>query len=154
MLTFDSILANWMRVPPGICVHAETCGNAGVMEYNGDVYSCDHYVFPAYRLGNIAVQSLPALMNDPRQLKFGQEKRSSLPTYCKKCEFLDLCNGECPKHRIIKTPDGEPGLNYLCAGLKKFYKHTEPYFDFMATELQQGRSPSNVKHWAAKRPVL
>jgi uncharacterized protein len=151
VLTFDSILANWMRVPPGICVYAETCGNAGVMEYNGDVYSCDHYVFPAYRLGNIAGQSLLTMMNDSRQQRFGQEKKTTLPAYCKKCEFLDLCNGECPKHRIIKTPDGEPGLNYLCAGLKKFYKHSEPYFDFMATELQQGRSPANVKKWTAAR---
>lgn len=154
VLTFDSILANWMRVQPGICVYAETCGNAGVMEYNGDVYSCDHYVFPANRLGNIAEQSLLTMMHGVQQQRFGQDKKSTLPAYCKKCEFLDLCYGECPKHRIIQTPDGEPGLNYLCAGLKFFYKHSEPYFDFMAQELQQGRSPANVRKWAATRRAV
>jgi len=153
VLTFDSILANWMRVEPGICVYAETCGNSGVMEYNGDVYSCDHYVFPAYLLGNITEKSLSTLMNDTRQERFGEEKKSLLPAYCKKCEFLDLCNGECPKHRIIKTPDGEPGLNHLCAGFKKFFRHVEPYFDFMATELQHGRSAVNVKKWASA-PII
>jgi uncharacterized protein len=92
-------------------------------------------------------------MNDARQERFGEEKKSLLPAYCKKCEFLDLCNGECPKHRIIKTPDGEPGLNYLCAGFRKFFRHTEPYFDFMATELQHGRSAVNVKKWASASTI-
>ncbi len=151
VITFDCVLANWMRVPPSICVAAEVCGHAGVVEYNGDVYSCDHYVFPEYKLGNIRENSLQTLMNSPVQQQFGQDKRSKLPSFCRKCEFLDLCNGECPKNRIVKTHDGEPGLNYLCPGFKKFYKHTEPYFDFMANELQHNRPPSNVKKWALAR---
>jgi uncharacterized protein len=88
-------------------------------------------------------------MNSPAQKQFGQNKRDTLPKYCRKCEFLDLCTGECPKNRIINTPDGEPGLNYLCSGFKKFYRHVEPYFDFMANELQNGRAASNVRQWAA-----
>ncbi|MCX6286473.1 MAG: anaerobic sulfatase-maturation protein [Bacteroidetes bacterium] len=153
VLTFDCVLANWMGVPPPVCVSAETCGHAGVMEYNGDVYSCDHYVFPQYKLGNIKEKSILTLMNDPSQLRFGHDKRDTLPAFCLKCEFLGLCNGECPKNRIINTPDGEPGLNYLCPGFKKFFKHTRPYFEFMANELQHKRPPSNVKKWASARQV-
>lgn len=148
VITFDCVLTNWMRVPPPVCVAARTCGNAGVMEYNGDVYSCDHYVFPEYRLGNIADKSLLTLMHSPVQQQFGKDKLDRLPGYCIRCEYLDLCNGECPKNRIAVTPDGEPGLNYLCPGFKKFYRHSEPYFDFMANELQHNRPPSNVKIWA------
>jgi len=147
VITFDCVLANWMRVPPPVCVAAPTCGNAGAMEFNGDVYACDHYVFPEFKLGNIADKSLLSLMNSPFQQQFGKNKRDTLPATCRRCEFLDLCNGECPKNRIIQTTDGEPGLNYLCAGFKRFYKHTEPYFNFMANELQNNRSPENVKHW-------
>ena len=153
VLTFDCVLENWMRVPPSVCVSAETCGNAGVVEYNGDVFACDHFVFPEYKLGNINEKSLLTLMNSPFQHQFGLNKRDKLPAFCRKCEFLDLCNGECPKNRIVKTPDGEPGLNYLCPGFKIFYKHTEPYFDFMANELHNKRLPSNVKTWAVNRQV-
>lgn len=151
VLTFDSVLASLMGVPPPVCITAETCGNAGVVEYNGDVYSCDHFVFPEYRLGNINENSLATLMNMPVQSRFGQNKRNTLPPYCMKCEYLDLCNGECPKNRIINTPDGEPGLNYLCPAFKMFYKHTEPYFDFMAGELRNNRLPANVRKWALNR---
>ena len=153
VITFECVLANWMRVPPGVCVSAETCGRAGAVEFNGDVYACDHFVFPGYRLGNLREKSLLTLMNSPIQHQFGQNKRDTLPAYCLKCEFLDLCNGECPKNRIATTPDGEQGLNYLCAGFKIFYKHTEPYFDFMANEIQNNRPPSNVKRWAMKQPI-
>lgn len=152
VVTFDCVLANWMRVPPAICTAAETCGHAGVVEYNGDVYSCDHYVFPEYKLGNINEKSLMTLMGSSFQKKFGQDKCDRLPGYCRKCEWLDLCNGECPKNRIITSTDGEPGLNYLCAGFKKFYTHTEIYFDFMANELVNNRAVSNVRKWAASRP--
>ncbi len=148
VVTFDCVLANWMRVPPPLCVYAETCGHAGVVEYNGDVYSCDHYVFPEYKLGNIKDKTLLTYMNSPGQNQFGLNKRDSLPAYCKKCEYLDLCTGECPKNRIICTPDGEPGLNYLCAGFKNFYRHFEPYFDFMANEIRNNRAASNVRQWA------
>jgi len=151
VLTFDCVLENWMRVPPSVCVAAETCGHAGVMEYNGDVFACDHFVFPEYKLGNLNEKSLQSLMDSPFQRQFGQNKRSTLPSYCLKCEFLDLCNGECPKNRIVKTPDGEPGLNYLCPGFKMFYKYSEPYFEFMANELQHKRLPANVKKWALNR---
>lgn len=150
VVTFDCVLANWMGVPPAVCVYAETCGHAGVVEYNGDVYSCDHYVFPEYKLGNIRDKGLLSLMHSPFQQQFGQNKKDKLPSYCRKCEYLDLCTGECPKNRIIRTPDGEPGLNYLCVGFKKFYKHVESYMDFMANEIRNGRAASNVKRWAAK----
>lgn len=153
VLTFDCVLENWMRVPPSVCVAAETCGHAGVMEFNGDVYSCDHFVFPEYKLGNLNEKSLKSLMDSPFQRQFGQNKRNTLPTFCLQCEYLDLCNGECPKNRIVQTPDGEPGLNYLCPGFKMFYKHTEPFFEFMANELQHKRLPANVKKWAQNRPV-
>jgi len=151
VLTFDCVLENLMHVPPAVCVSAKTCGNAGVVEYNGDVYSCDHFVFPGYKLGNLNEKSLLTLMNSPFQQQFGRNKLDTLPAYCRKCEFLDLCNGECPKNRIVKTSDGEPGLNYLCHGFKMFYKHTEPYFDFMANELRNKRLPANVKKWASAR---
>ena len=148
VVTFDCILANWMRVPPPLCIYAETCGHAGVVEFNGDVYSCDHYVFPEYKLGNIADKSLLTYMFSEFQQQFGKNKRDKLPDYCRKCEFLDLCTGECPKNRIIETPDGETGLNYLCEGFKMFYKHAEPFLDFMANELSHNRAASNVMKWA------
>jgi uncharacterized protein len=148
VITFDCMLANWMGVPPSLCIFAETCGHAGIIEYNGDVYSCDHYVFPEYKLGNISEKSLLTLMNSPFQKQFGLSKRDALPAYCNKCRFLDICFGECPKNRIINAPDGEPGLNYLCKGFKLFYDHIEPYMDYMANELVNKRPPSNVKTWA------
>ncbi len=151
VITFDCVLANWMGVPPPVCVSAETCGNAGAIEFNGDVYSCDHFVFPEYKLGNISEKSLLTLMDSPVQLRFGQDKRDRLPAYCRKCGFLKLCNGECPKNRIVNTPDGEPGLNYLCPGFKQFYKHSWPFFEFMANELKHKRPPSNVMKWAESR---
>lgn len=153
VLTFDCVLENLMGVPPSVCVAAKTCGHAGVIEYNGDVYACDHFVFPEYKLGSINESTLSDLMNSAFQQQFGRNKRDKLPTYCRNCEYLDICNGECPKNRIVKTPDGEPGLNYLCPGFKMFYKHTEPYFNFMANELRHKRLPANVMQWAAKRPV-
>lgn len=149
VVTFDCLLANRLKVPPPLCIYAETCGHAGVMEFNGDVYSCDHFVFPEYKLGNIRDKSLLTYMNSPEQLKFGMDKRDKLPGYCKRCEYLDLCTGECPKNRITATPEGEPGLNYLCPGFKKFYKHVGPYIDFMAHEISNDRAASNVMNWAA-----
>jgi len=145
VITFDGMLANTVQVPPPLCIYAKTCGNAGAVEFNGDLYSCDHFVFPAYKLGNIREKNLRTLMESPFQKQFGLDKRDSLPTFCRTCEFLDLCNGECPKNRISLTPDREPGLNWLCPGLKLFYRHTRPYFDFMANELRHNRPPSNVR---------
>ena len=149
--TFDSILANWVGQMPSICVHAETCGHAGVIEHNGDLFACDHYVFPEYKLGNIFSDSLVSMMYSSRQIEFGQAKRTSLPQYCRDCEYLFACNGECPKNRIIKTPTGEDGLNYLCGGLRLFYAHVAPYMDFMADELANERPPANVMNWAREK---
>lgn len=140
----DSTLANWMGVQPGVCSMAETCGHAGVMEFNGDVYSCDHYVFPEYKLGNIYKNSLIEMMYSERQQEFGLMKKKSLPQQCKDCEFLFACNGDCPKNRFAKTKDGEPGLNYLCSGYYKFFSHVAPYMDFMKKELLAQRPPANI----------
>lgn len=148
---FDSTLANWVGEQPGICTLARHCGHAGVMEFNGDVYSCDHYVFPEYKLGNLNTDTLSSMMYSEKQLKFGTDKHDKLPRQCRECEFLFACNGECPKNRFSKTKDGEPGLNYLCAGWKMFYSHVAPYMDFMKHELQNERPPSNVMEWAKNR---
>ena len=141
---FDSTLANWVGEQPGVCTLAKTCGHAGVMEFNGDVYSCDHFVFPQYKLGNIYSKTLVEMMYGERQQKFGLAKRDSLPTQCKECPYLFACNGECPKNRFCKTKDGEPGLNYLCQGYYQFFDHVAPYMDFMKRELQAKRAPANV----------
>ena len=141
---FDSTLANWMGVSPGICIQAKTCGHAGVMEFNGDVYSCDHFVYPEYKLGNINNRTLTEMMYSDEQIKFGNDKYDKLPSQCKNCKYLFACNGECPKNRIIKTDSGEEGLNYLCKGYYKFFNHVAPYMDFMKNELDNQRSPMNV----------
>lgn len=125
----ESTFANWMGVPSGVCSLAKTCGHAGVMELNGDVYSCDHYVFPEYKLGNIHQNSLAEMMYGDKQRKFGLMKRDSLPSQCKACEFLFACHGECPKNRFAKTADGEKGLNYLCKGYYQFFKHVKPFIE-------------------------
>ena len=145
---FDATLANTVGEQPGCCIYAETCGHASVMEFNGDVYACDHYVFPEYKIGNVKTHTIYEMMFSENQLRFGADKRDLLPTQCRECEFLKLCNGECPKNRIIKTSTGEPGLNYLCAGFKAYYRHTKPYMEFMANELFFKRPPSNVMQWA------
>lgn len=141
---FDATLANWVGQQPGVCTMARTCGHAGVMEYNGDVYSCDHFVFPEYKLGNIRTHTLVEMMYGERQQQFGMDKYAKLPAQCKNCEFLFACNGECPKNRFAFTADGEPGLNYLCSGYKRYFRHVAPYMDFMKQELEAGRPPANV----------
>jgi len=147
---FDSTLANWMGVPPGVCTLSATCGQAGVMEFNGDVYSCDHFVFPEYKLGNIHDKTITGMMYSEKQQQFGRDKYETLPRQCKECEFLFACHGECPKNRIIKTEDGEAGLNYLCKGYYKFYKHVAPYMDFMKKELENKRPPANIMNFLKK----
>ncbi len=141
---FDATLANWLGEQPGLCSMSPTCGHAGVMEYNGDVYSCDHFVFPEYKLGNIHTHTLVEMMYSRRQLDFGAAKRSSLPGQCRRCPYLFACNGECPKNRFAVTADGEPGLNYLCEGYRRFFDHAAPYMDFMRDELRAHRPPANV----------
>ncbi len=141
---FDSTLANWMGEQPGVCTLAKTCGHAGVMEFNGDVYMCDHFVFPQYKLGNLYQQSLVEMMYGDKQTQFGNNKQAALPEPCRACEFLFACNGECPRNRFCHTASGEPGLNYLCQGYKQFFSHVAPYMDFMKNELLHQRPPANV----------
>ena len=144
---FDSALANWVGQQPGVCTMAKTCGHAGVMEFNGDVYSCDHFVFPEYKLGNIYNEPLASMMYSDRQLKFGADKFDKLPKQCKECDVLFACNGECPKNRFIYDKYGEYGLNYLCEGFYQFFNHVAPYMDFMKKELLAERPPANVMNW-------
>ncbi|MGI6048265.1 MAG: anaerobic sulfatase-maturation protein [Petrimonas sp.] len=144
---FDSTLANWVGEQPGLCTMAKTCGHAGVMEFNGDVYSCDHFVFPEYRLGNIYTKPLASMMYSDEQLKFGNDKFDKLPQQCSDCDFLFACYGECPKNRFVKDKYGNSGLNYLCKGYYKFFDHVAPYMDFMKRELMAERPPANVMEW-------
>ena len=140
---FDATLANWLGVEPGVCSMARSCGNALAIEHNGDVYSCDHFVFPDYRLGNIRQESLVSLVYGERQNEF-RKMKSSLPTQCRRCSFEFACHGECPKNRLCHTVDGETGLNYLCSGYLQFFRHVAPYMDFMAEEWRADRAPANV----------
>ena len=141
---FDATLANWVGVAPGVCTMAKTCGHAGAMEFNGDVYSCDHFVFPEYKLGNIYSKSLIEMFYSDKQQKFGQDKYNSLPLQCKECDYLFACHGECPKNRFCNTQQGESGLNYLCEGYYRFFEYVAPYMDYMKRELQNQRPPANI----------
>lgn len=147
---FDVALAAWVGLSPGLCVFEKTCGAALAMEHNGDVYSCDHYVEPNYLLGNLQELPLLDMVSSEQQRAFGAAK-ADLPRYCRECEVRFVCNGGCPKDRVLTTPDGEPGLNYLCAGYRSFFNHVGPYMQFMASELQQQRPPANVMRFAAER---
>lgn len=148
---FDVTLANWYGASPGLCVFSETCGTAAVMEHNGDVYCCDHFVYQDYFLGNIRDKTIGQLMSLPRQSMFGQDKKAALPPYCQRCEVRFACHGECPKHRFEHTPQGDPGLSYLCEGYKHFFHHVKPYMDFMVKELKAKRAPANVMQWIQNR---
>lgn len=141
---FDCTLANWMGVLPGICAYSKECGHAGVMEHNGDVYSCDHFVFPEYKLGNIREQSLIDMLYGEKQQAFSRLKHTSLPRQCKECDMEFACHGECPKNRFEKDKYGEPGQNYLCQGYYQYYTHVAPYMDFMKRELLAQRPPANI----------
>ncbi|MFQ7112583.1 anaerobic sulfatase-maturation protein [Hallella bergensis] len=141
---FDATLANWVGVAPGVCILAKECGHAGVMEFNGDIYSCDHFVFPEYKLGNIYQQSIIEMLYGEQQSRFSMLKHQSLPRQCKECEFEFACHGECPKNRFINDRYGNVGLNYLCKGYLKYFKHVAPYMDFMKKEYQNQRPPANV----------
>lgn len=146
---FDSTLAGWMGVEPSVCSLAPVCGHAGAMEFNGDVYACDHYVFPEFKLGNIFRKTLSEMMYSPEQLQFGANKRQLLTRQCRECEFLFACHGECPRNRFALSVDGEAGHNYLCAGYRKFFRHAAPYMDFMKYCLQHDRAPAEVMRWVA-----
>ncbi len=142
---FDAALASWCGMPSTLCIFRETCGDALALEHNGDLYSCDHFVEPAHLLGNIATTSMVELVTSPKQRAFGQAKADTLPAYCRACEVRFACNGECPKNRFIRTPDGEPGLNYLCAGYKSFFTHIDGPMRLMAGLLRSGRYADEIQ---------
>ena len=148
---FEVALQSYLGIPQSLCLFRETCGQAVALEHTGDLYSCDHYVFPENRLGNILEQPLESLLTSPQQVEFGQAKKNRLPAYCQRCEVRRACNGECPKNRFTLTPDGEPGLNYLCQGYKRFFLHVQPYMHFMAQCLQSRRPPTEVMRFAASQ---
>lgn len=141
---FDVSLQMWVGEEASLCIFRRNCGSAMALEHNGDLYSCDHFVYPENRLGNIMENPLGEMARSAQQVQFGTDKESSLPEYCRECEVRFACNGECPKHRFMKTPDGEPGLNYLCSGYKMFFRHIDPYMRFMADELTHARAPANI----------
>jgi uncharacterized protein len=141
---FDVALANWVGEPPSLCVHSETCGLALALEHTGDLYSCDHFVEPRFKLGNIRETHLLELVASQQQRRFGLDKRDTLPRYCLECDVRFACHGGCPKDRFIETPDGGAGLNYLCAGYKDFFHHVDPAMRFMAEQLRRGRAPSQI----------
>lgn len=137
-------VAAWLGQRPGLCVFEETCGAAPVLEHNGDVYACDHFVEPRWRLGNVLETSLVELVGSEQQREFGLAKRDALPRACRECEVRFVCHGGCPKNRLLRTPAGEPGLNYLCEGYKAFFTHIDRPMRLMAAELRAGRPAANV----------
>lgn len=145
---FDATLANYCGVLPGTCAYAQTCGNNVVIEHNGDVYPCDHFVYPKYKLGNISESSVRSIMEKSEMLRFGLDKRNGLPARCLNCRYAFACTGECPKHRFSRTESGDTGLNALCGGYYHFYEHTEPYMRKMKELLEQEMPPAMVMPWA------
>ena len=141
---FDATLANWVGVTPGICSLSAHCGHAAVMEHNGDVFSCDHFVYPEYRLGNLNEKTITEMVYSPQQQRFAQMKTAMLPRQCRECPFLFACHGECPKNRFLRDKYGNAGLNYLCEGYRQFFSHVTPHMNFMRRELQAGRPPANI----------
>lgn len=148
---FDATLANWAGQTPGVCVVSKECGHAGVMEFNGDVYSCDHFVYPEHRLGNIHDKTLAEMMYSRQQSEFAKMKTQMLTRQCRECQYLFACNGECPKNRFVCDTYGNYGHNYLCKGYRQFFEHVAPYMDFMKNELDNRRSPANVMDMARRR---
>ena len=148
---FDTTLAGWCGVPPGTCAYADTCGDNAILEHNGDLYPCDHFVYPKYRLGNIREHSIDELMDSEKMVQFGLAKRTALPRKCRACEYVQLCHGECPKHRFNRTEAGETGLNALCADYRMFYAHSAPYMLKMRELLARDLAPALVMPWARAR---
>lgn len=142
---FDDALRRWIGLPGGVCVHAETCGHALAIEHDGSVYSCDHYVYPEYRLGNVRDEPLPAMLRSMRQVEFGRDKLERLPGRCLECPVRFACNGGCPKHRFATTVEGEHGLNHLCDGYRAFFTHIDPYMRVMADLYRRGRNPARIR---------
>jgi len=144
VLNFEGALAGWLGRAGTVCIFGPTCGQGMALEHNGDLYSCDHFVEPNYFLGNILKTPMIELVASEKQRKFGQDKKETLPRYCRECEVLSICHGECPKNRFIETPDGEAGLNYLCEGYKAFFKHADKPMRIMADLLRRGRNADEV----------
>jgi len=148
---FDGTLGKWLGVPGGSCVQAETCGRALALEHNGDVYACDHYVYPRYRLGNVLNDSLASMADSDQMREFGEQKRSRLPRQCRECEYRFACNGDCPKHRFALTRDGEAGLSYLCPAYYRFFRHSAPAMRHMAELYRRGRPPAEVMEFYSRK---
>ncbi|SDL86687.1 anaerobic sulfatase maturase [Aliiruegeria lutimaris] len=148
---FEIQIGLWLGRPVGLCVFAEECGQALAMEHNGDLFSCDHYVYPEYRLGNIMEEKIEALVAKPEQQRFGEEKRTTLPKQCQECKFRFACNGGCPKHRLLSTSDGEPGLNYFCASYLSFFHHAGPWIRVMTDLNRRGRMASEIMEIVRQR---
>lgn len=144
VLNFDGALAGWLGMAGTVCVFTPACGLGLALEHNGDLYSCDHFVEPNHFLGNILNTPMIELVASKKQKKFGLDKRDNLPNYCRTCEAVGICHGECPKNRFIETPDGEPGLNYLCEGYKYFFRHADPKMKIMADLIRQCRPADGV----------
>jgi uncharacterized protein len=150
---FDLALSKWLGIPGGLCIFSETCGSAMAMEHNGDLYSCDHYVYPDYRIGNIMNQAMPDLVDSVAQKKFGTDKRDTLPKQCRECAVKFACNGGCPKHRFIETKEGEAGLNYLCEGYLNFFQHVDPYMRVMAQLYRSRRAPAEIMELIKQKKI-
>ncbi|MBC2593727.1 anaerobic sulfatase maturase [Ruficoccus amylovorans] len=151
---FDVALGKWLGMPGGTCVFSETCGKAFALEHNGDLYACDHYVYPRYKLGNILNQSIAELADSAAARKFGNDKRDKLTRYCRECEVRFACNGDCPKHRFTFTPEGEFGLSHLCAGYKLFFHHIDPAMKLMADLYRNRRPSSDIMAILKRQPGL
>lgn len=149
--TFEATVRSWVGLPPQMCVFMPTCGQGVALEHNGDLYSCDHFVEPDYLLGNIQESHIAELVGSDRQYQFGQDKLTTLPKYCRDCEVRFACHGECPKNRFLTTPDGETGLNYLCAGYKKFFNHVNEPLQVLADLMRQGQPATEIMTWYAKK---
>ena len=136
---FETLVAQHLGLPSQICIYGEFCGKGAAIEHDGSVYSCDHYVYPEYRLGTLREKPLSEMVFSPRQVRFGYAKSEALPRYCRECPFLEDCWGECPKNRLVRAPDGEAGLNYLCNGLRRFFKHALPEVERIARDIRQAQ---------------
>jgi uncharacterized protein len=142
---FETLVAQHLGMGSQLCIYSEFCGKGLAIEHDGSVYSCDHYVYPEYKLGYIQKENLSYLVFSETQVKFGYDKRNTLPGYCMRCEYLKDCRGECPKNRIIRTVEGEPGLNYLCSGFKKYFEHVIPKVDKIVEDLKKVNINPNLK---------
>ena len=153
VMNFEWALAALIGAPGVVCVHQKECGRALITEHNGDVYSCDHFAYPDYRLGNLVTDSLPAMIESTRQHEFGRAKHETLPGKCRACPQLDLCWGGCPKHRFLTTSVGEPGLNYLCEGYLGFFGHIRPWLETLAGLIRSGQEPAAIMGMARPAEV-